>query len=79
LNETAHGKDVLIGGPGDDILMGYNGNDDIYGGQGDDWLRDFGPNDSDEINRFFSEEENDLLVGSRSTDIFNCEEGIDVF
>ena len=65
LNETAHGKDVLIGGSGDDILMGYNGNDDIYGGEGDDWLRDFGPNDSDEINRFFGEEGNDLLVGSR--------------
>ncbi len=58
--------------------MGYNGNDDIYGGQGDDWLRDFGPSDSDEINRFFGQEGNDLLVGSRSTDIFNCGEGIDV-
>ena len=58
--------------------MGYNGNDDIYGGQGDDWLRDFGPNDSDEINRFFGEEGNDLLVGSRTICIFNCGEGIDV-
>ena len=69
LNENIHGKDVSIGGPGDDILMGYNGNDDIYGGQGDDWLRDFGPSNSDELNNFFSEDGNDLLVGSRSTDI----------
>jgi Ca2+-binding RTX toxin-like protein len=59
-------------------LIGYNGNDDIYGGQGDDWLRDFGPSNSDELNNFFSEDGNDLLVGSRSTDIFNCGEGIDV-
>ena len=65
LNETTHGKDVLIGGPGDDILFGYKGNDDIYGGQGDDRLRDFGPRDSDEINNFFGEEGNDLLIGSR--------------
>jgi Ca2+-binding RTX toxin-like protein len=78
LNDTIHGKDVSIGGPGDDILMGYNGNDDIYGGQGDDRLRDFGPSYSDEINNFFGEEGNDLLVASRSTDIFNCGEGIDV-
>jgi Ca2+-binding RTX toxin-like protein len=78
LNDTTHGKDILIGGPGDYILMGYNGNDDIYGGQGDDWLRDFGPGNSDEVNNFFGEEGNDLLVGSRSTDIFNCGEGIDV-
>jgi Ca2+-binding RTX toxin-like protein len=78
LNETIHGKDVLIGGSGDDKLIGYNGNDDIYGGQGDDWLRDFGPSFSDEINNFFGEEGNDLLVASRSTDIFNCGEGIDV-
>ena len=78
LNESSHGKDISIGGPGDDILFGYNGNDDIYGGQGDDRLRDFGPSDSEEINNFFGEEGNDLLVGSRSTDIFNCGEGIDV-
>ena len=78
LKETAHGKDVSIGGPGDDILMGYNGNDDMYGGQCDDWLRDFGPSNSNELNNFFGEEGNDLLVGSRSTDSFNCGEGIDV-
>jgi Ca2+-binding RTX toxin-like protein len=78
LNDTIHGKDVSIGGPGDDVLLGYHGNDDIYGGQGDDRLRDFGPSYSDEINNFFGEEGNDLLVASRSTDIFNCGEGIDV-
>ena len=58
--------------------MGYNGSDELYGGGGDDWLRDFGPKNSDEVNKFFGEEGNDLLVGSRSTDIFNCGEGIDV-
>jgi Ca2+-binding RTX toxin-like protein len=78
LNETIHGKDVSIGGSGDDILIGYNGNDDIYGSLGDDWLRDFGPNNSNEKNNFFGEDGNDLLVGSRTTDIFNCGEGIDV-
>ena len=78
LNDTIHGKDILIGGSGDDVLLGYHGNDDIYGGQGDDRLRDFGPSYSDEINNFFGEEGNDLLVASRSTDIFNCGEGIDV-
>ena len=78
LNDTFHGKDVSIGGPGDDKLIGYNGNDDLYGGQGDDWLRDFGPSNSDEINNFFGEEGNYLLIGSRSTDIFNCGEGIDI-
>src|SRR3546814_4094346 len=51
---------------------------DLYGGQGDDSLRDFGPSYSDEINNFFGEEGNDLLIGSRSTDIFNCGEGIDI-
>ena len=78
LNDTTHGNDVLIGGPGDDILFGYRGNDDIYGGQGDDRLRDFGASNSNEINNFFGEEGNDLLIGSRSTDIFNCGEGVDV-
>ena len=38
----------------------------------------FWSSNSDEINNFFGEEGNDLLVGSRSTDIFNCGEGIDV-
>jgi Ca2+-binding RTX toxin-like protein len=78
LNENDHGKDIAIGGPGDDILMGYNGSDELYGGTGDDWLRDFGPRNSDELNKFFGEEGNDLLVGSSSIDIFNCGEGIDV-
>src|SRR5215216_129283 len=78
LNDNDHGKDVAIGGSGDDILIGYNGSDELYGGTGDDWLRDFGPRNSDEVNNFFGEEDNDLLVGSRSTDIFNCGEGIDV-
>ena len=77
-NENDHGKDVAIGGSGDDILMGYNGSDELYGGTGDDWLRDFGPSNYDEINNFFGEEENDLLVANHSTDIFNCGEGIDV-
>jgi Ca2+-binding RTX toxin-like protein len=77
-NDNDHGKDVALGGPGDDILMGYNGSDDLFGGTGDDWLRDFGPRNSDEVNKFFGEEGNDLLVGSSSRDIFNCGEGIDV-
>jgi Ca2+-binding RTX toxin-like protein len=78
LNENDHGKDIAIGGPGDDIIMGYNGSDELYGGTGDDWLRDFGPRNSDELNKFFGEDGNDLLVGSSSIDIFNCGEGIDV-
>ena len=77
-NENDYGKDVAIGGSGDDILMGYNGSDELYGGTGDDWLRDFGPRNSDELNKFFGEEGKDLLVGSSSRDIFNCGEGIDV-
>jgi hypothetical protein len=39
---------------------------------------DFGTSTSDELNNFFGEEGNDLLVGSRSTDSFKCGEGIDV-
>jgi hypothetical protein len=39
---------------------------------------DFGPSTSDELNNFFGEEGNDLLVGSRSTDNFNCGDGVDV-
>jgi Ca2+-binding RTX toxin-like protein len=78
LNDITHGKDILIGGPDDDILMGYHGTDELYGGMGDDWLRDFGPSHSNEINKFFGEEGNDLLVGSPSIDIFNCGDGIDV-
>lgn len=52
----------MIGGAGDDILMGYNGSDDIYGGLGDGWLRDFGPSNSDELNNFYGEGGNDLLA-----------------
>lgn len=78
LNVTIHGKDILIGGPDDDILVGYHGTDELYGGTGDDWLRDFGPSNSNEINNFFGEEGNDLLVGSSSVDIFDCGDGIDL-
>jgi hypothetical protein len=58
--------------------MGYNGSDDIDSGLGDDWLRDFGPRNSDGLNNFYGEKGNDLLVGRRSADNFNCGEGIDV-
>lgn len=77
-NETKYGKDVLIGGLNDDILVGYKGNDEFYGGEGDDWLRDFASTDSKDVNKFFGENGNDLLVGGSAKDIFQCGDGMDV-
>ena len=33
---NSYGNLDLLGGPGDDFIMGSYGNDDIYGGEGDD-------------------------------------------
>jgi Ca2+-binding RTX toxin-like protein len=57
------GRDILIGGRGNDRLFGGGGKDILCGGKGRNWL-DGGPG-------------NDILLGRRQRDVFHGSEGHD--
>ena len=67
------GNDTLIGGSGNDVLIGQDGNDTISGGAGNDIL---GGNDgNDSLN---GNEGNDDLRGGIGTDTLNGDAGNDI-
>ena len=55
--------DILVGTPGDNLLVGFRGNDELYGGFGDDFL--FGEPGADELDGGYG---NDLLFGGPGAD-----------
>jgi Ca2+-binding RTX toxin-like protein len=50
------GPDLILGGPGDDLLFGLGGNDEIYGGLGADLFVYVGDDGRDTIRDFFGYE-----------------------
>jgi VCBS repeat-containing protein len=66
--------DVLVGGPCDDIVLGFNGKDELHGAGGDDILR--GGNGSDAL---FGGAGDDLLCGGNAPDRLEGNAGTNVF
>ena len=68
-----NGKDILIGGDGDDRLDGGNDSDVLEGGAGDDYL--FGFNGRDTLDGGAGD---DTLIGHNDNDIMTGGEGNDL-
>jgi Ca2+-binding RTX toxin-like protein len=64
--------DVIVAGPGDNVIHGEGGNDLICGGAGNDTI--YGERGVDEI---FGEEGDDTIYGERGSDILNGGPGND--
>ena len=81
--DTVHtGKDLLIGGDGNDLLASGAGDDALFGGNGNDRLQADGGNDvvfggagSDELFGGFG---NDFLVGGPGSDLLEGQDGSDI-
>jgi Tol biopolymer transport system component len=65
-------RELLFGGPGNDVVAGGRGNDFVFGGTGDDVV--LGGNGPD---RLFGGPGNDTLFGGSGRDVFDCGPGQD--